>query len=508
VTEFSTPEIVALVMFFAVIGAVMIGFPVAFTLAGVALIFAGIGHLMGIFDPSILTALPARYLGVMTNEVLVAVPLFVFMGVTLERSKIAEALLETMGQLFGAMRGGLGISVVLVGAMLAASTGIVGATVVTMGLLSLPAMLRAGYDPKLASGVIVASGTLGQIIPPSTVLIFLADLLQGANQAAQLSKGNFDPIPVSVGDLFAGALIPGVLLAVAYMVWVLVMAVVRPNSCPALVMTDAARAARGRRVVTALLPPMALIVAVMGSILTGIATATEAAAVGAVGAVVLAGLQRQFRLETLREVLRSTLVITSMIFVILLGASVFSLVFRGIGGDVLANNLLADLPGGRGGAVLAVMALMFVLGFFLDTFEIIFIVVPIAAPVLFAMDVDPLWLGVMIGVNMQTSFLTPPFGFALFYLRGVAPPSVRTSQIVAGAIPFVAIQLSMLLALWFAPTLATWLPAQLHDAPMAIEAGFEGDAGEVVLPIDRNLPPYDAFIPDFENLPIDEPAAP
>lgn len=502
--EISVPEIVALVMFFSVIGAVLIGFPVAFTLAGIGLIFAGIGHGLGIFDPGILSALPTRIFGVMTNEVLVAVPLFIFMGVTLERSKIAEALLETMGQLFGAMRGGLGVSVVLVGAMLAASTGIVGATVVTMGLLSLPAMLRAGYDPKLASGVIVASGTLGQIIPPSTVLIFVADLLQSANQAAQLAKGNLDPNPVSVGDLFAGALIPGVALAGCYIVWVLLMAAFRPKSCPALTMDDAMREARGRRVLTALLPPMALIVAVLGSILAGIATATEAAAVGAIGAAMLAGLRGQFSLVTLREVLRSTLEITSMVFVILLGASVFSLVFRGIGGETLSENLLSAMPGGQGGAVLAVMALMFVLGFFLDTFEIIFIVVPIAAPVLFALDVDPLWLGVMIGVNMQTSFLTPPFGFALFYLRGVAPPSVRTGQIVAGAVPFVAIQILMLAALWFAPGLATWLPNQMRETPAAysVEGGGDssGDGGDVFLPTDQNVPPYD-LVPDFESLP-------
>jgi tripartite ATP-independent transporter DctM subunit len=467
-------EIVAVLMFVCTIGAVLIGYPVAFTLAGVGLIFGVVGHQFGVFDYSLLTGLANRYFGVMINEVLVAVPLFVFMGVVLERSKIAEQLLETMGQLFGSLRGGLGISVVVVGTLLAASTGIVGATVVTMGLLSLPAMMRAGYDPKLASGVICASGTLGQIIPPSTVLIFMGDMLQSANSAAQLAMGNFAPDPVSVGELFAGALIPGVMLSLLYIGWVVVRAVFQPDSCPPLLMTDAERRGLPKRIVVALVPPLLLIFAVLGSILSGIATPTESAAVGAVGAMVLAGLRGQVSIGMLRTVMDSTLRITSMVFVILLGASVFSLVFRGLGGEHLVEDVLRQIPGGEVGAILAVMLTMFVLGFFLDTFEIIFIMVPITAPVLLRMGVDPIWLGVMIGVNLQTSFLTPPFGFALFYLRGVAAKMVSTAAIYRGIVPFVGLQLLAIALLWAFPQMATWLPGQIFGQPGVASAGGAG----------------------------------
>jgi tripartite ATP-independent transporter DctM subunit len=438
---------------------------VAFTLAGVALAFAGLGMAFDVFDPSMLSALVGRYFGTMTNETLVAVPLFVFMGVMLERSKIAEALLTTMGELFGSLRGGLGYSVVIVGALLAASTGIVGATVVTMGLLSLPAMMRAGYDPKLASGAICAAGTLGQIIPPSTVLIFVGDILQGANQQAQLELGNMAPEPVSVGQLFAGALLPGLMLVGLYLAWILFKSIVDPRSCPPLPMSDAERAGLARRVLDALVPPLLLILAVLGSILAGIATPTESASVGAVGAMLLAIGKRRFSVALLREVMRTTLGITSMIFVILLGASVFSLVFRGLGGENLVHDALAALPGGAIMAVFAVMLVIFVLGFFLDTFEIIFIVVPIAAPALLKLGVDPIWLGVMIGVNLQASFLTPPFGFALFYLRGVAGKLVRTAEIYKGVVPFVALQLVGITVLWFAPGLATSLPQKIFADP-------------------------------------------
>ena len=375
-------EILAGLMFLGTIIAVLIGYPVAFTLAGTSLIFAVIGHLIGVFDFSRFNAVGSRYFGTMTTEVLVAVPLFVFMGVMLERSRIAEALLETMGQLFGSLRGGLGISVVVVGTLLAASTGIVGATVVTMGLLSLPAMMRAGYDPKLASGVICASGTLGQIIPPSTVLIFMGDILQGANQVAQQALGNFAPEPLSVGQLFAGAMLPGLLLVGLYIGWVVFKSIVQPNSCPALDMTEEEKKGLARRVVFAVIPPMLLIIAVLGSILGGIATPTESASVGSVGAILLAMARGQFNVRILREVMRATLQISSMVFVILLGASIFSLVFRGLHGEAVVYQVLAAMPGGELGAVIAVMALMFFLGFFLDTFEIIFIVVPITAPVL------------------------------------------------------------------------------------------------------------------------------
>jgi tripartite ATP-independent transporter DctM subunit len=532
-------EILSVLLFFGIVGTLMLGFPVAFTLGGTSLIFAFIGHEFGAFDYALLKGLPSRFFGTMINEVLVAVPLFVFMGMVLEKSGIAERLLTTMGQLFGDLRGGLAISVVIVGALLAASTGVVGATVVTMGLLSLPAMLRAGYDPRLATGVICASGTLGQIIPPSTVLIFLADILQGANSAAQAAKGNYSPDTVSVGDLFAGSMIPGVCLALLYIVWVIIKAISDPKSCPPLGMTAAEKSGLGRRVVIALIPPILLIIAVLGSILAGVATPTESASVGSLGAIMLTlikavseRLGRHMTVEDLerrlfwfwigfigllitlgwmmgavglltalvlavivglawclavselrREIattmfgaVRGTTLISSMVFVILLGASVFSLVFRGLGGDHMVERALIEMPGGAYGALAIVMFVMFLLGFFLDTFEIIFITVPIAGPVLLKMDIDPVWLGVMIGVNLQTSFLTPPFGFALFYLRGVASRLVTTQHIYRGIIPFVAIQVIMLVILVSQPRLATWLPDMIYrSAPLVPEGERKPD---------------------------------
>lgn len=533
-------EILSVGMFAAVCAVLMLGFPVAFCLAGTALAFALIGAALDVFDLRLLGGLPSRYLGIMVNEVLVAVPLFVFMGVMLERARIADRLLETMGLLFGRMRGGLGIAVVFVGMLLAASTGIVGATVVTMGLLSLPTMLRAGYDPRLATGTICASGTLGQIIPPSIVLVLLGDILQGAYAEAQRAVGNWAPEPVSVIDLFAGAFVPGMILVALYMGWILVKALIDPTSCPALLAEGERVDDLGRRVLTALLPPGVLILAVLGSILAGIATPTEAAAVGCVGALLLAargdgsektmtgggasgrrfGLLRRLagrpielagvavllqialagvfdlriqltvvtvadalavavgaaavlvwglavalirlsRSGVLTEVMRSTVKISSMVFVILLGASVFSLVFRGLGGDRLVADVLHQFPGGAFGAIAAVMVVMFVLGFFLDFIEIIFVVVPIVGPIILQMDVSPVWLGVMIAINLQTSFLTPPFGFALFFLRGVAPPEVRTAEIYRGIVPFVVIQLAVLALVGTFPALATWLPKAL-----------------------------------------------
>ncbi len=454
----------AFLLFFAVVGILLAGFPVAFTLAGTALAFAAVGILTGAFDPTFLQAAPNRIFGIMTNETLVAVPLFVFMGIMLERSRIAESLLDTLAALFGPLRGGLGISVTIVGMLLAASTGIVGATVVTMGLLSLPIMLRRGYDPAVASGAICASGTLGQIIPPSIILVLLGDVLSSAYQQAQLSQGVFSPKTVSVGDLFIGALIPGLLLVGLYVAYLIFVAAVRPEAMPALPESERRelmKSGLGIRVIKVLLPPLLLIVAVLGSIIGGIATPTEAAAVGAVGSLVLAMVHRQLDLERLREVMRCTVRISSMVFLILLGASIFSLVFRGYGGDVAVRHLLEGLPGGVFGAVVVVMLVMFLLGFVLDFIEITFVVVPIIGPVLLAMGLDPIWLGVMIAINLQTSFLTPPFGFALFYLRGVAPPEVQTTDIYRGVIPFVAIQLFalVLLAMW--PQLATWLPSVL-----------------------------------------------
>jgi len=451
-------ELLSGLMFVGIIGFLLLGFPVAFTLAGTSLIFGAVGMYFGVFDPSNFGSLANRYIGYMTNEVLVAVPLFVFMGVMLERSQIAEQLLMTMGKLFGNMRGGLAISVVIVGAMLAASTGVVGATVVTMGLISLPAMMRAGYKPTLATGVICASGTLGQIIPPSTVLIFMGDMLSGINAQVQMAKGNFAPSPVSVGDLFAGAMLPGVLLVLLYIGYVIFKAIVDPESCPATPVPPEEKAGLKREIVTALLPPLLLILAVLGSILGGIATPPEAASVGAVGATLLAAFRWKLTWRIVHETAIQTATITSMVFIILFGAAVFSVVFRMMGGDNLVHEFLTGLPGGPLMAVAAVMAIMFVLGFILDTFEIIFIVIPITAPVLLAMDISPVWLGVMVGVNLQTSFLTPPFGFALFYLRGVAPDSVPTSAIYKGILPFVLLQILAIAMLFAFPGVVTWLP--------------------------------------------------
>ncbi len=454
-------EILAGLMFFVVIGFLLIGFPVAFTLAGTSVLFAYLGLYFGIFDMSNLRALAGRYTGYMINEVLVAVPLFIFMGVMLERSQIAEQLLSTMGRLFGNLRGGLGISVILVGALLAASTGVVGATVVTMGLISLPAMLRAGYDPKLACGSICASGTLGQIIPPSTVLIFMGDMIAGMHSQVQMSLGNFAPTTVSVGDLFAGAMLPGLLLVVLYILYIIYKAIFDPESCPATPVPPEEKKGLWKEILFALVPPLLLITAVLGSILGGIATPTEAASVGAVGATLLAALRWRLSLAVFTEVARRTAVITSMIFIILFGASVFAIVFRQMGGDSLVRDFLTSMPGGAMGAMIVVMLIMFILGFILDTFEIIFIVLPITAPTLLLLGIDPVWLGVMIGVNLQTSFLTPPFGFSLFYLRGVAPNSVSTGTIYRGAVPFVALQIFAIAMLFIFPGLVLWLPSVL-----------------------------------------------
>ncbi len=454
-------EWIALLLFVSVIFVLLAGFPVAFTLGGTALIFAGIGALTGDFSHALLSGLPNRVFGIMTNESLVAVPLFVFMGVTLERARIAAELLDALGSLFGALRGGLGISVMLVGMLLAASTGIVGATVVTMGLLALPTMLRRGYSPEIASGTICASGTLGQIIPPSIILVMLGDVMTSAYQEAQLTMGIFSPKTVSVGDLFAGALLPGLLLVGLYVAYIVVVAQFRPTVMPAHV-RGADEKVSYTQILQALLPPLALIFAVLGSILAGLATPTEAAGVGAMGALLLAAARRQLNLDRLQEITRSTLKISSMVFMILIGASIFSLVFRGYGGDDAVRNLLESLPGGVIGAVMVVMLIMFLLGFVLDFIEITFVVVPIVGPVLLAMGVDPVWLGIMIAINLQTSFLTPPFGFALFYLRGVAPSTVSTAHIYRGVIPFVGIQIFALIILAIFPEIVTWLPNRIY----------------------------------------------
>jgi tripartite ATP-independent transporter DctM subunit len=447
---------------FAAIGlALMVGFPVAFTLAGVALLFAGLGLLTGTFDPVFLEAFPNRIFGIMTNVTLIAVPLFVFMGVMLERSKLADQLLQSLAAMMRGMAGGLGVAVVLVGAMMAASTGIVGATVVTMGLISLPTMLRKGYDPAVATGTICAAGTLGQIIPPSIVLVMLADVLSNAYQQAQLQMGNYSPETISVGELFAGALVPGMMLVGMYLLYVITLARLKPGAMPADTKIDQDKVSIGRLLVLAA-GPLLLIIAVLGSILKGIATPTEAAAVGAVGAMLLALVGGHLSLETLKDVVYRTSRISAMVFMILVGASLFSLVFRGFGGDKLIADLLTGLPGGVITAMILVMLVMFLLGFVLDFIEITFVVVPIVGPVLMAMGLNPIWLGVMIALNLQTSFLTPPFGFSLFYIRGVCPEDLPTSAIYRGVIPFIFIQVFLLglLALW--PQLITWLPGVVY----------------------------------------------
>jgi tripartite ATP-independent transporter DctM subunit len=509
-----------LLMFATLCAGILTGFPVVFILTGSALLFGGLGFALGVFTPELLGAMPPRIFGTMTSEVLVAIPLFVFMGIMLERSKIAEDLLETMGRLFGTMRGGLAISVTIVGALLAASTGIVGATVVTMGLMALPAMLRNRYDPAFACGTICAAGTLGQIIPPSTVMVILGEILSAAYQQAQLAQGKFSIQTVSVGQLFAGSLLPGLVLVGLYIAYQAIVAWARPAIAPA--MPEQGRQVSRSEVFNALIPPIVLVVSVLGSILGGIATPTEAASVGAVGATLLAArrvsparwpgavalaaiaglvllaslfdlrlgraappladrlavagatlcaaalaasmahaLWVSLRSGVLAGVCRATMTITAMIFAMLIGATLFALVFRGLGGDDMVHAALSAIPGGAAGAITAVMAVIFALGFFLDFVEICIIVIPIVGPIVLQMDVDPIWFGVLVAVNLQTSFLTPPFGFSLFYLRGVAPESVRTADIYRGVAPFVAIQLAGLVLTALVPGLATALPRAL-----------------------------------------------
>ncbi len=455
----SLVEAAPIIMFAVVFLALLSGYPVALALGGTALISAAIGIVAGVFEASFLLAIPSRLFGIITNQTLIAVPLFVLMGVILERSKIAEDLLESMSRLFGPLPGGLAIAVTLVGMLMAASTGIVGATVVTMGLMSLPSMLRAGYDERLATGTICATGTLGQIIPPSIALVLLGDVLANAYQQAQLSMGIFNPKTVSVGDLFAGALIPGLLLVGLYLVYLVSWSFLRPDLAPPAQQGEKVQL---KQLASSILPPVILIVAVLGSILTGIATPTEAAGVGAVGALLLALIRNSLQRSEFAGIAQSTTKTTAMVFFILIGASVFSLVFRGYGGDELVQHVFDQMPGGVIGATLVVMLVIFLLGFILDFIEITFVVVPIVGPVLLAMGLDPIWLGVMIAINLQTSFLTPPFGFALFYLRGVTPPEVPTTRIYYGVIPFILLQLLALIVLAFVPELATWLPAQMR----------------------------------------------
>lgn len=430
----------AIVMFGVAVALLLIGFPVAFTLGAVAMAFGG--YFLGWQEFQLL---PMRVWGVMTNFTLLAVPLFVFMGVMLERSGLAEALLETMGQLFGRIRGGLAVSIVAVGALLAATTGVVGATVVTMGIIALPAMLKRGYDTRLASGAIAASGTLGQIIPPSIILILLGDVMG-----------------VPVGELFAAAVVPGLLLVAAFMIYILIIAFVRPQLAPPVAREQDGVGLAGK-VVKSLLPPLLLVIAVLGSIFFGIASPTESAAVGALGAMILAALHRRLSLSNVRDAARQTARLTSMVFLILIGATAFGLVFRAMGGDFVVEDFMLELPGGQWGFIAFSMLLIFVLGFFLDFLEICFIVVPILAPIAELMDISLLWFAVLIAMNLQTSFLTPPFGFSLFYLKAAAPPEVRIQHIYRGVIPFVLIQIVVLGLLMLFPETVQWLPDLMNE---------------------------------------------
>ncbi|NJM97424.1 MAG: TRAP transporter large permease subunit [Phormidesmis sp. RL_2_1] len=431
-------------MFAGALALLALGYPVAFALGGVAILFGLLGIALGIFDPIFLTAMPQRIFGIMNNFTLLAIPYFIFMGAMLEKSGIAEDLLETMGSLFGRIRGGLAVAVVVVGALLAATTGVVAATVVTMGLISLPTMLRYGYNKDLASGVIAASGTLGQIIPPSIVLVVLADQLG-----------------ISVGDLFLGSVIPGLMMAAVFVVHVLVIALVRPDMAPAL--PAELIGIRGQallsKIIQVMVPPLALILLVLGSIFFGVATPTEAGALGCLGAIILAALKGQLHIQGLQDVCDRTLRTTSMVIFILIGSTAFSLVFRGLHGDRFIFDALTNLPGGEVGFLIVSMVTIFALGFFIDFFEIAFIVVPLFAPVAQQMGIDLVWYGVIIGANLQTSFLTPPFGFALFYLRGVVPPEVTTGNIYRGVIPFIMLQLLVLVAIIAFPPLVNWLPS-------------------------------------------------
>ncbi|HIC27061.1 MAG TPA: TRAP transporter large permease subunit [Gammaproteobacteria bacterium] len=453
-------EFIPLLMFAVICLVLLAGFPVAFSLAGTALFFAALGSVYGTFDSSLFRTIPIRLYGDMTNTNLVAIPLFIFMGILFEKSNLAEDLLSNMADVLGGFRGSLGICVILVGAMIAASTGIVGATVIAMGLISLPLMLERNYDQSLATGIICATGTLGQIIPPSIALVLLGDVLSAAYQQSQLSLGIFSARTISVGDLFMGAIVPGAILVLAYGAYVLLKAYFQPSTAPAQKVGTLNN--KWKIILTSLLPPLVLIAAVLGSILMGIATPTEAAGVGALGAMGLALSKGSLNKENLTAAVQSTTEITAMVFMILLGSSIFSLVFRGFGGDDLVASIFTQMPGGVFGSLLIVMIIIFLLGFILDFIQITFVVVPIVGPVLLAMGIDPLWLGIMIAINLQTSFLTPPFGFALFYLRGVAPEHVPTGAIYRGVIPFIIIQILVLCCLAAFPSLVTALPNAVY----------------------------------------------
>jgi len=456
--EILSHEFFSILLFVLLAVFLLAGYPVALTLAGTAIIVGFIGYLADLFPLVLLNVLPNRIFGLVTNETLIAVPLFIFMGVMLEKSGIASSLLENMSKLWGKIRGGHVYSVLIVGVLMAASTGIVGATVVTMGILSLPIMLKWNYNKKISAGIICASGTLGQIIPPSIVLVLLADIFQGANEQASQITGDLAPTPVSSVDLFAGAILPGMLLVIMYIFWIFICSIFKPEIFP-IIKNSNEKIDLGNLFFT-ILPPILLIILVLGSILFGIATPTESASFGALGSLIIA-FKRGITNEILKSACIETLKINSMVFFILFGASLFSLVFRGFGGDLMVESFLTDIPGAKINSLIIVMITIFILGFFLDFFQIVFVIVPIVGPSLISMGYDPVWLAIMFAINLQTSFLTPPFGFALFYLRGVAPKEIKTSDIYSGVIPYILIQILTLLILFKFPLIVTWLPGKL-----------------------------------------------
>ena len=456
--EILSHEFFSILLFVLLAVFLLAGYPVALTLAGTAIIVGFIGYLADLFPLVLLNVLPNRIFGLVTNETLIAVPLFIFMGVMLEKSGIASSLLENMSKLWGKIRGGHVYSVLIVGVLMAASTGIVGATVVTMGILSLPIMLKWNYNKKISAGIICASGTLGQIIPPSIVLVLLADIFQGANEQASQITGDLAPTPVSSVDLFAGAILPGMLLVIMYIFWIFICSIFKPEIFP-IIKNSNEKIDLGSLFFT-ILPPILLIILVLGSILFGIATPTESASFGALGSLIIA-FKRGITNEILKSACIETLKINSMVFFILFGASLFSLVFRGFGGDLMVESFLTDIPGAKINSLIIVMITIFILGFFLDFFQIVFVIVPIVGPSLISMGYDPVWLAIMFAINLQTSFLTPPFGFALFYLRGVAPKEIKTSDIYSGVIPYILIQILTLLILFKFPLIVTWLPSKL-----------------------------------------------
>jgi len=431
-------EIIPILLIVLIFAALLLGYPVAFTLAGTSILFALLGIALDFFDPNLFKTLPMRIFGIMNNQTLLAVPLFVFMGVVLERSGIAAKMLRDMAIVFKNTNSGLSISIIIVGALLAASTGIVGATVVTMGLMSLPAMLKQGYDKDFASGLVASTGTLGQIIPPSIALVLLGDVMSNAYQRAQNNMGVFSQETVSVGDLFVGAIVPGILIVAGYLIYTIII-----NRKKEFMPIDEIEAEAN--IFNTLLPPATLIFVVLGSIIAGIATPTEAAGVGAFGALIIAAINGSANLELLRATSYKAATVTTMIFSILIGASIFSLIFRGVGGDLLVDQIFEMMPGGKYAALLFILLAIFLFGFILDFIEICYVIIPLVAPPLLMMGFDPVWLGILMAINLQTSFLTPPFGFSLFYLRGVADESIKTTDIYKGVVPFILIQLAVLL---------------------------------------------------------------